>query len=177
MIDLDKQESTYYANRAAAYLVLKQHRLALADCQCSIMLNSTIPPSKLFVRLGRCYYALGNPLDAHGALNRALSMDSNNELAMAFQTKASKLQKSIDQFTAARSRNQWRLAEGAHACCISAIDDEKGEVPVEWRCWGIEVEIARGRLHSAVALVKCVIITLCLILYGDRNWLLASQKL
>lgn len=159
MTDLDDQECTYYANRAAAYLALKQHRLALADCQCSIMLNSAVPPPKLFVRLGRCYYALGEPLDALGALGQALSLDSDNELAMAFQTKASKLQKSIEQFATARSRNQWRVAEGAHACCIATIDDEKGEVPVLWRCWGVEVEIARGRLGNAEALVKCVSIT------------------
>lgn len=160
VIDLDGQQCTYYSNRAAAYLALKQHRLALADCQSSIMLNSTVPSSKVFVRLGRCYYALGHPLDALGSLNQALSMDSTNELAIAFQTKASKLQKSIDQFVTARSRNQWRVAEGAHTCCIPAIDDEQGEVPVEWRCWGIEVEIARGRLKSAVALAKCVFIIL-----------------
>lgn len=158
MTGLDDQQSTYYANRAAAYLALKQHRLALADCRSSILLNSTDPPSKLLIRLGRCYYALGKPLNALDVLEQALSLDSDNALAVAFQTKASKLQKSIDQFTVARSRNQWRVAEGAYVCCIAAIEAEKGEVPVAWRCWGIEVEIARGRWKSAVVLVQYVLI-------------------
>lgn len=147
--DLDGQNGVYYTNRAAARIALKQYRLGLSDCQRTVLLQGENVSSKSLTRLGRCHYALGSPVPALAALQQALSLDPENDMAVVFQTKAIKLHKYIQEFEATRSRNLWGAAEASYQNCLTVINNEQGEIPVEWRCWGIEVEIARGKWDEA----------------------------
>lgn len=117
----------------------------------------TNPTSKVLTRLGRCHFALGDPDNSLDALRRALALEPGNDMAQIFRSKALKQQTDIQEFAAARARNHWRMAQTACESCVASVEKEEGEVPAEWRCWGIEVEIARGRWDSAVALAEYVL--------------------
>lgn len=146
---LDDQDGVYYTNRAAAHITLKQYRLALTDCQRTVSLQGKAASSKSLTRLGRCHYALGAPVPALAALQQALSLDPENDMAINFQTKALNLSKYLQEFEAARSRNLWGAAETSYQSCLTAINNEKGEIPLDWRGWGIEVQIGRGKWDGA----------------------------
>lgn len=104
--------------------------------------------------MGRCHFALGDPTNALDALRRALHIEPDNEMAKAFRTKALQQQTNIQEFASAKARNHWRMAQSAYEGCVASVEKEMGEIPAEWRCWGIEVEIARGRWHSATDLAE-----------------------
>lgn len=123
------------------------------------MLDMANPTSKVLTRLGRCHFALGDPDNALDALSQALALEPGNGMAQIFRLKALKQQTDVQEFAAARARNHWRMAQAACESCVASVEKEKGEVPAEWKCWGIEVEIARARWDSAVDLVEYVIIS------------------
>ncbi|TFY78663.1 hypothetical protein EWM64_g5352 [Hericium alpestre] len=140
----------YYSNRAAAYVNQKRFRLALLDCQQAMSMQEN-PKAKLLVRLGRCQYALGRPAAALVALRRALTIDPNDEMAQIFREKSLQLQNHERDYEDARSRNHWRMAQRAYEQCIDAIRKERGEVPLEWKCWEVALEVARGCWDRATA--------------------------
>ncbi|THH18221.1 hypothetical protein EW146_g2715 [Bondarzewia mesenterica] len=151
------RESIYHSNRAAAYIAKKRFRLALADCHRAVALQSDHPTAKVLVRLGRCHFSLGAIIPALSALRQAIVLEPGNSVALSFRKKAVELQSHIDDFEGARSRNHWRMAQSAYEKCIQIIEEEEGDVPIEWTCWGIEVEIARGNWEEASGLVESAI--------------------
>ena len=47
------------------------------------------------------------------------------------------------------------MAQSAYEMCVKALEDEQGEIPVEWKCWGIELDIARAKWEEACEAVEC----------------------
>ena len=149
------QESVYYSNSAAAYILTKRFRLGLADCQRAVSLRQYNPSAKVLLRLGRCHYALGNTMPALTALRQVLAVEPENSVAQAFHKKVIGLQGHVRDFEGARSRSHWRMAQSAYEMCVKALEDEQGEIPVEWKCWGIELDIARAKWEEACEAVEC----------------------
>ena len=149
------QESVYYSNRAAAYISTKRFRLGLADCQRAVSLRQDNPTAKVLLRLGRCHFALGNTMPALTALRQVLAVEPENSVAQAFHKKVISLQGHVRDFEGARSRSHWRMAQSAYEMCVKALEDEQGEIPVEWKCWGIELDIARAKWEEACEVVEC----------------------
>jgi DnaJ homolog subfamily C member 7 len=148
-IDLYGGEPAYYTNRAASYMAIKRFRTALADCQTAARLQAEAPSAKTLVRLARCQLALGSPTPALSTLRDALSAEPNNSAALALQKKVLELEAHLRNFENARSRKEWGMARLALGKCLQGIEGEGGEIPIEWRLWGVELELARGNWDAA----------------------------
>ena len=149
MTELQPLEPTYYTNRAAALMALKSFKPALSDCQQAASLQSESPSAKTLLRLSRCHLALGASGPALSTLREVLSLEPNNGPAQQLQAKTLELEGNLRNFHTARSQKQWTIARIALDRCFQAIDGEGGEVPSEWRCWRIEIELAKGNWDGA----------------------------
>ena len=55
-----------------------------------------------------------------------------------------------------RRGQEWGRARVALEQCFEAIEAEESEIPVEWRLWHIEIELAHGNWDGANKAVKYV---------------------
>lgn len=76
-IRLNPQHAIYFANRAAAYVNLKDYAKAIADCQSSIDIDPAYPKSRY--RLGQSYAAQGEYAQAIEAFEAALQRTGKDE--------------------------------------------------------------------------------------------------
>lgn len=155
--DLRPSEPTYLTNRAASYMALKRFKPALADCQQAAALQASNPSPKTLVRLARCQLSLGSPNPALSVLRQALAVDPANAAAKQLQVKVLELEAHLREFERARTQKRWSLARLALDKCLQSIDGEAGDVPSEWRCWQIEIELARGDFDAANVTAQCVV--------------------
>lgn len=129
----------------------KRFRLALADCQQAASLQSASPSSKTLVRLARCQLALGEAAPALSIIRQVLELEPQNAAAKQLKIKALGLEGHLRSFEGAKKGKDWAMARLALERCMQAIDGENGEVPTEWRCWKIELEVARKGWDAANA--------------------------
>jgi len=57
---------------------------------------------------------------------------------------------------AARKKRDWGMARLALDKCLQSIESEGAEVPMEWRCWRVELELCKRNLDGASAAAKWV---------------------
>lgn len=76
-IKLNPNHAIYFANRAAAYVNLREYKKAIADCESSIFLDPAYPKSHY--RLGQSLAALGEHANAIDAFEAALSRSGRDE--------------------------------------------------------------------------------------------------
>ncbi|TFL02283.1 hypothetical protein BDV98DRAFT_58122 [Pterulicium gracile] len=164
-IESKPSEPTYYSNRAAAYVSLKQFRKALADCQQAISLQAPTTPAspgasspalantpqtvKTQLRLARCQLALGQPTPALSTLSTVLSLDPTNAQAKQAKVQAEQLQGHLNNVEKARKSGDWGMARLSLDRCLGAVEGQGSEVPIEWRVWKIELEVAKGNWDAA----------------------------
>ncbi|KAH8111741.1 hypothetical protein DFH11DRAFT_1611609 [Phellopilus nigrolimitatus] len=148
-IDQQPTEATYLTNRAASYMALKRFKPALADCQKAATLQADSPSPKTLIRLARCQLAVGSPTPALSVLREALALDPGNAAAKQLQAKVLELEAHLRNFEGARTKKDWAMARLALDKCVQAIEGEAGDAPSEWRCWRIELELARGNWDAA----------------------------
>lgn len=148
---LRPKEAAYFTNRAASHLNLKDFRSAMADYQRAISLSTFKPSAKTFIRLAECHLATGCTMAALIALRDAHSVDPSCDAAKALKAKAIALNGHIADFHSARSRDHLRMAQAAYDECRLIILDFGGTMPVEWLCWKIELETARGNWEVALS--------------------------
>lgn len=142
-------EPTYLTNRAASYIALKQFRPALADCQQAAALQSDQPSPKTLLRLARCQLAIGSPSPALSTIRQVLSLDPKHVAAKQLQTKVLELEAHVRNVELERSRKNWNMARIALDRCYQAVEGEDGDIPTEWRCWRVEIELAKGNWDAA----------------------------
>ena len=130
-------------------MALKQLETARAECQEAATLRGNAPGTKTIVRLARCHLALGASGPALSALREVLSLEPDNNSAKQLQAKALELEGNLRNFQSARSEKQWAIARLGLDRCFLAIEGESGDVPPEWRCWRIEIELAKGNWDGA----------------------------
>ncbi|KAI5117336.1 hypothetical protein M0805_001941 [Coniferiporia weirii] len=150
-IDLQPAEPTYLTNRAASYMALRRFKPALADCQQAASLQSANPSVKTLIRLARCQLAVGSPGPALSVLREVLALEPSNVSAKQLQAKVLELEAHLRNFDGARSRKDWGMARLALDRCVQSIEGEAGDTPSEWRCWRIELELARGSWDAAAS--------------------------
>ena len=153
-IDLAPLEPAYLTNRAAAYMALNRFRPALADCQSAATLQSTSgnvsgAPPKTLLRLARCHLALGTPDAASSALCPVLDTEPDNAQARALADKIRELEGHLVTFQGARERKEWGLARLALDKCRQVVEREGGDIPLEWRLWKVDLELAKGNWDGA----------------------------
>ncbi|CUA68298.1 DnaJ homolog subfamily C member 7 [Pongo abelii] [Rhizoctonia solani] len=137
-ISLNPNEPSYLTNRAASYMALKKFAPALADCQTAASLQSASPVPKTLLRLARCHLALG---DVPACLAALRDLPDSTPGIQEIRRKAEGLELHLRRFHEAKSRNEWGAARLA---LEQAVDSVEGDVPVQWRCWRVECEVARG---------------------------------
>ncbi|KAI0369294.1 DnaJ-domain-containing protein [Pilatotrama ljubarskyi] len=148
-IDLRPSEPTYWTNRAAAYMSLKRFKPALSDCQQAASLQSANPSPKTLVRLARCQLSTGSTAPALSTLRTVLALDPKNDAALKLQQRVLELEAHLRNLESARDRNDWGMARLALDKCMQVIEGEGGDIPVQWRLWKVEHEIARKNWESA----------------------------
>ena len=135
-------------------MALKRFRPALADCQQAASLQSDNPVPKTLVRLARCQLAIGEATPALSVVRQVLAIEPNNTAAKQVQAKALELEAHLRNFEGAKKRKDWALARLALEKWSQTIEGESGDVPSEWRCWRIELELARGNWEAANVAAK-----------------------
>ncbi|KAI0923347.1 hypothetical protein AcW1_006333 [Taiwanofungus camphoratus] len=148
-IDLNLTEPTYLTNRAAAYMALKRFKPALTDCQQAANLQSSAPSPKTLIRLARCQLSTGSTAPALSTLRSVLALDATNSAALQLQKKVLELEAHLRNFSGARGRKEWGMARLALDKCVQAIDSEGGDIPIQWRLWRVELELARANWEAA----------------------------
>ncbi|KAF9650720.1 DnaJ-domain-containing protein, partial [Thelephora ganbajun] len=146
-----RNEPSYLTNRAAAYMTLKRFKPALTDCQQAASLQTDSPSTKTLIRLARCQTALGSSAAALSTIRAVLDLEPTNSVALQLQTKISQLEDHQANYLAAMKKKEWTLARLALDQCLQGIEGEGGEIPIEWRIWRIELELARGNWDGANA--------------------------
>ncbi|KEP47008.1 DnaJ family C protein [Rhizoctonia solani 123E] len=137
-ISLNSNEPSYLTNRAASYMALKKFAPALADCQSAASLQSASPVPKTLLRLARCHLALG---DVPACLAALRDLPDSTPGIQDVRKKAEGLELHLQRFHEAKAKNEWGAARLA---LEQAVDAVEGDVPVQWRCWRVECEVARG---------------------------------
>ncbi|KAI0319065.1 hypothetical protein OF83DRAFT_1170526 [Amylostereum chailletii] len=153
-LTFDDSHLATFLKRAAAYIQTGRHALALRDCKLVITLQEGPPSCGLLVRVGRCQYALGQTTAALASLREALFLQPDNAIALSFQLKTLKLRSHIRDFEGAKLKKHWTTAQKALEECIRMVEAEQGEIPIEWKCWGIELMIARGEWDKGMVDVQ-----------------------
>ncbi|KAF7309458.1 hypothetical protein MIND_00316600 [Mycena indigotica] len=148
-IELNPTEPSYLTNRAAAHMGLKRFRLAVEDCQQAATIQAASPSAKTLLRLARCQFALGEIIPASSTLRSVLAIEPKNAPALQLQSKINLLEGHLKTFEAAKAKRDWAHARLALDKCLQGIEGEGGEIPIDWRLWRIELELARGNLDSA----------------------------
>ena len=151
--DLNPNEPSYFTNRAACYMAIKHYKSAIDDCQSAAHLQRASPQPKTLLRLARCQFALGRPSQALASIQGALAADSANADAIALRQKVNALQAHLDRYQQSVELGEWSLARLALENAEKMID---GSVPIEWRCWKIDIEIRRKRWDAATGAARCV---------------------
>ncbi|KAI0071577.1 TPR-like protein [Panus rudis PR-1116 ss-1] len=148
-IELNGSEPTYYTNRAAAYMALKKFKPALTDCQQAANLQSDAPSPKTLVRLARCQLSTGSTAPALSTLRTALSLDPKNTAAIQLQKKVQDLEGHVKNYEKAMGKKDWGMARIALDKCMQMIEGEGGDIPLQWRLWKVELEVAKGNWDAA----------------------------
>lgn len=154
VIELNEKEPTYLNNRAACYMALKRYKAALDDCQAAAALQRENPSPKTLLRLARCQVALGQPSQARTTIGALLDIDPNNTQAIQLRQKAALLQDHLDRYRKSANSGEWIMARLALENAESLVD---GSIPIEWRCWKIDIEIRRGRWDAATSAARFVL--------------------
>jgi tetratricopeptide (TPR) repeat protein len=138
-------------------MALKRFRPALADCQAAATLQSSSPSSKTLVRLAKCQLSLGQYAAALSTLRSTLEAEPGAPAAVDLQKKIKVLDGHLAAFEKARRKKEWAMARLSLDQAVRAQEGEGGEIPVAWRLWRVEVELARGGWDAASAAAKSVI--------------------
>ena len=128
---------------------LKRFKPALADCQQAASLQTNTPSTKTLIRLARCQTALGSTAAALSTIRTVLDLEPTNSVALQLQTKISQLESHQANYFTAMKNKEWTLARLALDKCLQGIEGEGGEIPIEWRIWKIELDLAKGNLGGA----------------------------
>ncbi len=165
-IELDPTNPGYYSNRAAAYMSLKKHQLALADCQEANKLQGD-SVAKTLVRTARCHFHLGHTTQAQAILGKIIDGASSStssssaapfskeDAASAAQLLAQvkRLQGHLDQYEGYRAQKKWTLANLALDHAIQEIGGQSPSVPRGWRISKADLLLRKGQLDAAQSAV------------------------
>jgi hypothetical protein len=86
-----------------------------------------------------------------------LSAEPANAQATQMQVRALELEAHVRNLELSRRRGEWGMARIAHERCLRVVEAEGSEIPIEWRIWRVEIELARGNWDGANSAVKCVV--------------------
>ena len=137
-------------------MAMKRFKPALADCQQAANLQADAPSVKTLTRLARCQLSTGSTAPALSTLRTVLELEPKNAPALQLQKKVLELEAHLRNFNGAKSRKDWGMARLALDKCLQAMEAEGGDIPIQWRLWRVELEIARSSWDNASMSAKYV---------------------
>ena len=105
-IDLCPECPAFYDNRSACHLMLSQFTQALADAKCSLELDPIFVQG--YVRVSKCYVALGDVTSAQHAIDKALKIEPNNVGALQEQSSIQQLMYYVANYKLASQEKDYR---------------------------------------------------------------------
>jgi DnaJ family protein C protein 7 len=84
-----------------------------------------------------------------------LSAEPANAQATQMQTRALELEAHVRNLEMSRRRGEWGMARIALERCLRVVEAEGSEIPIEWRIWRVEIELARGNWDGANGAARC----------------------
>jgi len=85
-----------------------------------------------------------------------LSAEPANAQATQMQTRGLELEAHVRNLEMSRRRGEWGMARIALERCLRVVEAEGSELPIEWRIWRVEIELARGNWDGANVTARCV---------------------
>ncbi|KAF8800864.1 TPR-like protein [Phlegmacium glaucopus] len=153
-IELNPSEPSYLTDRAASHMALKRFRPALEDCQLAASLQSAAPSSHTLTRLARCQLAVGLSTSTLSSIHKVLALDPRNAEAILLRDKVQILESHLRNFEDAKVNKDWTLVLLALGKCLSAIECEGTDIPVDWTRRRVELELTRGDWEAANTVAK-----------------------
>ncbi|CEI87726.1 hypothetical protein G6F70_007054 [Rhizopus microsporus] len=150
-IDASPKTSTYYNNRAAAYLMQKKYKEAISDCRTATDLDPT--NAKAYSRGGKCHLNMGNVEEAARLLQRAYELDPKS--AQREYNALQNVQMYLAQVKTFMENDQYPLARNSLDRAISFIDAD--QVPVKWRVLQAECALGEKNYSEASRIVNSLI--------------------
>ncbi|KAH9840767.1 uncharacterized protein C8Q71DRAFT_889623, partial [Rhodofomes roseus] len=150
----DPGAAAFFRSRGDAYNVLKDHAAALGDYQRALqLLKAALPATaaSVLVKIAHCHLSLGAPSAASLAVRNALSADPANEAALALKKRVSGIDSGVEAYQGAKARRQWKAVRLAYEACRKAYEAYGGGLPVEMRCYEVEVDVAEAKWAEALA--------------------------
>ncbi|KAF3928851.1 hypothetical protein ABW20_dc0101690 [Dactylellina cionopaga] len=149
-ISADPRNSTYFNNRAAAFMSNGDYQMALDDCREADRLQPGL--DKTLLRMSRVLTSMGRPEEALETLNRC-SQPSNHNIQSSKRLSTSDM--NIPQQMLAHIKSaEASLASGSGSMTLYALDRaEKGlglgcEIPKKWRLMRAEANLKIGNVNS-----------------------------
>ncbi|KAI9318246.1 hypothetical protein BX666DRAFT_1936491 [Dichotomocladium elegans] len=152
-IELSPSTPTYYANRAAALMMLGRYSEASADCRSATDLD----PSniKAFLRNGKCQLNLGSLEESTRQYEQALALDQSNAQARREYANLQTVKNYIVQMETYLNNNQWALAGNSLDRAIAMVDGER--VPYKWNVWRAECALGQKKWSEASRIVNYLV--------------------
>eukprot|EP01134_Creolimax_fragrantissima_P000388 CFRG0388T1 len=107
-IKMDDTVPAYFTNRAASFLMVKDFKSALADCNSAIKIDQT--NSKAYYRAGKATLSMGKSQQAHDFFTKALRLDGKNPTLLKDIKALGMYMKSVQMGHSALESQDYRLA-------------------------------------------------------------------
>ena len=130
-------------------MAIRRFKPALADCQQAANLQASSPSVKTLTRLARCQLSTGSTAPALSTIRSALAIEPKNDATLQLQKKVLEIEAHVRNYEGAKTRKDWAHARLALDRCVQGIEAEGGDIPLQWRLWRIDLELARSNWDAA----------------------------
>lgn len=154
VIASDPHVALHYTGRGIAYAQSKKYACAIGDFQTASSKADYIPSPTVSLWTAKCRFYLGSHASALLAVRDVLSLDPDHTDALALKRRLVELQKHIEDYHTARKRQHWKLARAAYESCLGIYSHEDCELPVDIRCWNVELRMAEADWESVASSVE-----------------------
>ncbi|KAI8880169.1 TPR-like protein [Backusella circina FSU 941] len=152
-IEASPETSTYYNNRAAAFVMLKNYSEAANDCRIATQLDPT--NGKAFLRAGKCQLNMGNLEEAGRQYHSALEIESSKTLARRDYNHLQHVYNYLAQVDTFMKNNQFGLARNSLDRAISFVDSDI--LPTKWRMMQAECALGEKNYSEASRIVNSLV--------------------
>ncbi|KAG0176067.1 hypothetical protein DFQ28_000199 [Apophysomyces sp. BC1034] len=145
--------TTYYANRAAALMMMAKYKEAAEDCRTATQLD----PSniKANVRAGKCHLNLGNLEESSRQYEIALQQDGSNAQAQREYNNVCHVKTYLGQAEVYMTNQQWALARNSVDRAVAMVDG--ANLPLKWTVLLAECALGQKNYSEASRLVNQLI--------------------
>ncbi|CCL98469.1 uncharacterized protein FIBRA_00467 [Fibroporia radiculosa] len=147
---IDSSTLALFTSRGVALAQSHDFNAAIADFNTAISKGLSLTSEEI-LWMARSHLYLGSTASALFIIEDVLRLDPQNEDARALRKRLMALEVHIQSYQKAQSCANWRAARTAYQSCLTIFAEENGPLPVQFRCWGIELQLAECDWEKAVS--------------------------